>query len=98
MLLRRLRIDATVHGFRSSFRDWWGETGVLREVAEACLARTIRNQEGLRTLNPTSLNVDAQSWRGGPSTAYNPDLTVRIRGVARRVASTLTDYQKLVGE
>lgn len=43
-LLRRLRIDATVHGFRSSFRDWCGETGVPREVAEACLAHTIRNQ------------------------------------------------------
>ena len=44
MLLRRLRIDATVHGFRSSFRDWCGETGVPRDVAEACLAHAIRNQ------------------------------------------------------
>ena len=44
LLLRRLRIDTTVHGFRSSFRDWCGETGVPREVAEACLAHTIRNQ------------------------------------------------------
>ena len=43
-LLPRLGIDATVHGFRSSFRDWCGETGVPREVAEACLAHTIRNQ------------------------------------------------------
>ena len=44
MLFGRLKIDATVHGFRSSFRDWCGETGVPREVAEACLAHTIRNQ------------------------------------------------------
>ena len=44
LLLRRLSIEATVHGFRSSFRDWCGETGVPREVAEACLAHTIRNQ------------------------------------------------------
>ena len=43
-LLRRLRINATVHGFRSSFRDWCGETGVPREVAEACLAHAIRSQ------------------------------------------------------
>ena len=43
-LLRRLGIDATMHGFRSSFRDWCGETGVPREVAEACLAHAIRNQ------------------------------------------------------
>ena len=42
-LLPRLGIDATVHGFRSSFRDWCGETGVPREVAEACLAHAIRN-------------------------------------------------------
>ena len=44
LLLRRLSIEATVHGFRSSFRDWCGETGVPREVAEACLAHAIRNQ------------------------------------------------------
>lgn len=30
----------TVHGFRSSIRDWAAETGVAREVAEACLAHT----------------------------------------------------------
>lgn len=40
MLLRRLgRERVTVHGFRSSFRDWAGETaGASREVAEAALA------------------------------------------------------------
>ena len=43
-LLRRLRVDATVHGSRSSFRDWCGETGVPRDVAEPCLAHTIRSQ------------------------------------------------------
>ena len=29
---------ATVHGFRSSFRDWAGDTGQPRELAEAALA------------------------------------------------------------
>ena len=43
--LRRLGIAATVHGLRSSFRDSCGETGEPREVAEACLAHAIRNQE-----------------------------------------------------
>jgi integrase len=39
MLLRRLGVDATVHGFRSAFRDWAAErTSVPREVAEAALA------------------------------------------------------------
>jgi integrase len=37
--LRRLNIDTTVHGFRSSFRDWAGDkTEFPREVAEAALA------------------------------------------------------------
>ncbi|MGA7385576.1 MAG: integrase arm-type DNA-binding domain-containing protein [Methylocella sp.] len=42
MLLRRMNIDATVHGFRSTFRDWAAtETAAPREVAEACLAHTL---------------------------------------------------------
>ena len=41
-LLRRLKIEATVHGFRSSFRDWAGDaTAFPREVAEAALAHAI---------------------------------------------------------
>ena len=43
-LVRENNIDAVPHGFRSSFRDWCGDTGVAREVAEACLAHTIKNQ------------------------------------------------------
>ena len=40
MILRRMKADgATVHGFRSSFRDWCGEVSTFpREVAEAALA------------------------------------------------------------
>ena len=29
---------------RSSFRDWCSETGVVREVAEACLAHVVKNK------------------------------------------------------
>lgn len=37
-----LRTDATVHGTaRSSFRDWCGERGVAREVAEGCLGHKV---------------------------------------------------------
>ena len=43
-LVRTNNLDAVPHGFRSSFRDWCGDTGVAREVAEACLAHTIKNQ------------------------------------------------------
>lgn len=46
VLLRRIeRDDVTVHGFRSTFRDWAAEqTNFPREVAEAALAHTIENQ------------------------------------------------------
>ena len=37
----RVGIDGTLHGMRSSFRDWCGETGVAREVAEACLSHRV---------------------------------------------------------
>ncbi len=42
MMMRRMKVDVTVHGFRSSFRDWAGEaTEAPRELAEAALAHTI---------------------------------------------------------
>jgi hypothetical protein len=46
MILRRMKIDsATVHGFRSSFRDWCGEVSTFpREVAEAALAHVAGDQ------------------------------------------------------
>ncbi|MEC7490693.1 MAG: integrase arm-type DNA-binding domain-containing protein [Pseudomonadota bacterium] len=44
-VLRRLEIKQTVHGFRSSFRDWAAEqTQFPREVAEQALAHTIANK------------------------------------------------------
>lgn len=45
MLLRRMKQDATVHGFRSAFRDWAAEcTGYAHEVAEMALAHTVGNK------------------------------------------------------
>jgi len=42
MVLRRMKIDATPHGFRSTFRTWTAEqTRFPHEVAEAALAHTI---------------------------------------------------------
>ena len=45
-VLRRMgRDDITVHGFRSTFRDWAGETTSFpREVIEAALAHGIKNK------------------------------------------------------
>ena len=48
MILRRMGVDVTVHGFRSSFRDWAGEiNNTPREVAEAALAHTVGNSAEL---------------------------------------------------
>ena len=45
MLLRRMKVDATVHGFRSGFRDWSAEcTGYAHEVCEMALAHVIGNK------------------------------------------------------
>jgi integrase len=45
MLLRRMKVDVTVHGFRSSFRDWAAEcTGYAHEVCEMALAHVIGNK------------------------------------------------------
>jgi integrase len=45
MPLRRAAVGYTVHGFRSSFRDWCGEaTNFPNFIAEACLAHSIRNK------------------------------------------------------
>ena len=42
MLLRRMRVEVTAHGFRSSFRDWAAErTWFPHEVAEMALAHAI---------------------------------------------------------
>ena len=45
MLLRRIQPNLTVHGFRSSFRDWVAEeTNHSPEVAEMALAHKIANK------------------------------------------------------
>ena len=46
MVLRRMdRGDLTVHGFRSTFRDWVGETTAMpSDVAEAALAHVVGNK------------------------------------------------------
>ncbi|MGA7455305.1 MAG: integrase arm-type DNA-binding domain-containing protein [Rhodoplanes sp.] len=44
-VLRRMNCPVTVHGFRSSFRDWAGErTHFPREVAEAALAHVVGDE------------------------------------------------------
>ncbi|MGD0633324.1 MAG: integrase arm-type DNA-binding domain-containing protein [Beijerinckiaceae bacterium] len=45
MTLRRMGVDVTVHGFRSTFRDWISEkTAFPSDAAEMALAHTIANK------------------------------------------------------
>ena len=44
-ILRNLGIECDVHGFRSSLRDWAGERGFAREVAERALSHSLPKTE-----------------------------------------------------
>ncbi|SDF12884.1 Integrase [Thalassobaculum litoreum DSM 18839] len=45
MALRRMKVEATAHGFRSAFRDWSAEkTNFARDVCEMALAHTINDK------------------------------------------------------
>lgn len=58
-LLSRMRVRATAHRFRSSFRDWAGETTAFpRELAEAALADAVGN-----TTKRACLRGDAREKR-----------------------------------
>jgi integrase len=43
MVMRRMGVDATTHGFRSSARSWMADQGVAFELAEAALAHQVGN-------------------------------------------------------
>jgi integrase len=43
-VMRRLMPGSTVHGWRSTFRNWCAENGVPRELAEAALAHQVSNK------------------------------------------------------
>ena len=45
-LTRELDLGMTPHGARASFRSWCADSSVPREVAEACLAHTVKGVEG----------------------------------------------------
>ena len=77
MLLRRMgRADLTVHGFRSTFRDWCAEaTSHPREVAEAALAHTVKDKVEAAYRRSDLFEKRARlmdewaDWCGHPSTA-----------------------------
>jgi integrase len=55
MLLRRMGVDFTVHGFRTSFRTWCSDVAHAEfEVAEQCLSHRVGNDVA-RSYNRTSM-------------------------------------------
>ena len=45
-ILDLIAVQGTVHGFRSSFRDWCADTGKPRDIAESALAHIVQGVEG----------------------------------------------------
>jgi integrase len=89
MLLRRMnRGDITVHGFRSTFRDWAAErTNFANHVVEAALAHTIGNAVEAAYRRGDLFDKRrrlAGAWAtfcGAPSTVSGRDATVtKLRG------------------
>lgn len=74
MLLRRMKQDCTVHGFRSAFRYWAAEcTGYAHEVCEMALAHVIGNKSAAAYRRGDLLRSGGGSWPIGqpiaPATA-----------------------------
>ena len=76
-LLTAARVHSgTLHGMRSLFRDWFGETSVIREVSEACLCRmglaTLLNRltqwsDLLKRRRARSWSLGGVRWQAGSS-------------------------------
>ena len=63
-VLSKIAKTATVHGFRSSFRDWCAETGVDRALAESALGHVTGGVEGayLRSTLTERRRPVMQAW------------------------------------
>ena len=84
MMLRRMKIkDATVHGFRSSFRDWAGNVSNFPlEVVETALAHVIGDKAEQAIAAATRWRSAGSWWRLGQIIANR-----RMRGISLKSAS-----------
>ena len=61
-VVRRMKVAALPHGFRSTFRDWASErTNYPRDVAEMALAHAIRGLDGQVVFVTRELGIDSGS-------------------------------------
>jgi integrase len=85
MLLRRMRAgNITVHGFRSSFRDWAGEcTSFPREIAEAALAHVVGDETERAYRRGDALEKRRklmEAWSGYLAAPKERDIVVQFSG------------------
>ncbi|WP_319025540.1 tyrosine-type recombinase/integrase [Phyllobacterium calauticae] len=91
MLLRRMKVDVTVHGFRSSFRDWVGDrTTFPRELAEAALAHKIGDavEQAYRRSDALAKRKKLmKAWADFVSTSRNATVIAFEMGAERKTRS-----------
>ena len=87
MVLRRMGVDVTVHGFRSSFRDWAGnETPSPREVVETALAHVIGDKAEQAYRRSDALEKRRklmEAWASYCTAAHRKGRAVQEQGVGR---------------
>ncbi|MCA3637033.1 MAG: hypothetical protein INF18_15075 [Methylobacterium sp.] len=88
MLMRRMGVAATPHGFRSTFRDWAGNrTNFPREVIEEALAHAVGSEverayrREADTLKRSKL---LQAWAGFLDAPHRGEVLPFASGQARR--------------
>lgn len=86
-VLKRMKItDITVHGFRSTFRDWAGETTSFpREVVEHALAHQLKDQAEAAYARGTLLAKRAklmEAWANYCEAKPKARNVVKLKGVA----------------
>jgi integrase len=79
--LRGMAPSVTVHGFRSSFRDWCAENAAVpREIAEACLGHAVGSR-----VEAAYLRSDVLNRRRAVMAAWSGFLTVSVATEGRRM-------------
>ena len=72
-ILKRMGVPVTVHGFRSTFRDWAGETtNYPREVIEHALAHKIADKAEAAYARGTLFNKRQQLMEAWSEYCKNP--------------------------
>jgi integrase len=88
MALRRLGHDFTVHGFRSTFRDWCAEqTAYPREVCEAALAHSAgKNPTEAAYLRTDLFDKRRQLMEAWATYCATPKAAAQVVGIGQRTA------------